>query len=227
MNDHTHPETELRQHYLFNDIEQSLLDELLQRVRVIQLSAGDKLFSQEETAEYFYYVQQGQIKLSRVSQSGQEKVIEVITSGQFFAEAVMFMQRKKYPVDAEALVDSVVYSISNQTYRGILEQSTQYCFRLLGDLSARLHTQLQEIDHLSQQNATYRLVRYLINQLPPDCDNRYDLKLPIPKQVLASKLSIKPESFSRLLAILSGKGVITVSRDHIVINDVERLCHYE
>lgn len=227
MNEQDTLESELRQHYLFSNIEEDLLQELLQRVRVIELKSGDNLFHQDEPAELFYYVQSGQIKLSRISLAGQEKVIEVITQGQFFAEAVMFMQRASFPVDARALIASIVYSIPNQVYRNILEKNTKYCFRLLGDLSMRLHNQLQEIDHLAQQNATYRLVRYLINQLPADCGNRYELKLTIPKQVLASKLSIKPESFSRLLAILTSQGVISVSKSHIIINDVEKLRNYE
>ena len=154
-------------------------------------------------------------------------VAAMLTYGQVFAEAVMFMETRKFPVAAEALTDSVLYSIPSLAYQGILKQNSEYCFHLLGDLSMRLHTQLQELDHLALQNASYRLQRYLIEQLPADCGNRVELKLNIPKQVLASKLSIKPESFSRLLAVLSNQGMITVTRNHIVINDVDQLRKYE
>lgn len=227
MNEHTIPSAGLRQHYLFSSIEDRLFEQMMQRLKQIRLKAGEILFQQEEPAVHFYFLQSGQIKLTRISPAGQEKVIEVITGGQVFAEAVMFMERADFPVNAQAITDCEVYSIPNNIYRSILEQNSEYCFRLLADLSMRLHNQLQELDHLAQQNASYRLVRYLINQLPADCDNRVELELPIPKQVLASRLSIKPESFSRLLSVLSAQGVISVSKSHIVINNVDRLRHYE
>jgi CRP-like cAMP-binding protein len=227
VNEQTIPLAELRQHYLFNSIEDNLFEEMLQRVRHVHLKAGDTLFQQEEPARHFYYLRSGQIKLSRISIAGQEKVIEITTGGQVFAEAVMFMERANFPVNAQAIIDSEIYSIPNLAYRNILKQNSEYCFRLLADLSMRLHGQLQELDHLAQQNASYRLVRYLINQLPDNCGNRVELELTIPKQVLASKLSIKPESFSRLLAVLSNQGIISVLKTHIVINDVQRLRNYE
>lgn len=217
----------LKQHYLFNGIDETLLTALAQRVRQHTLATGDILFHHGDPAERFYLIGMGQIKLSRISPAGQEKVIEIMYAGNTFAEAVMFMQNRVYPVTAQALADSVVYAIPSQAYRDILAQSTEYCFRLLGDLSMRLHHHLQELDHLAQQNAMHRLIRYLLNQLPASAGNSHALTLTIPKQVLASKLSIKPESFSRLLATLTQEGVITVDKQTIEIHDVQRLIDYQ
>lgn len=217
----------LKQHYLFNCIDDAALNGLAQAVRRVSLTAGEILFHQGAESERFYLIGSGQIKLSRISPAGQEKVIEVMYPGSTFAEAVMFMHKPAYPVTAQALVDSVLYAIPNQAYRNILTRSTDYCFRLLADLSMRLHHHVQEIDHLSQQNAMHRLIRYLLYQVPAGAGPSVSLTLNIPKQILASKLSIKPESFSRLLAILSQEGIISVDKQDIVIHDVERLKNYE
>ncbi|HEX7025919.1 MAG TPA: Crp/Fnr family transcriptional regulator [Gammaproteobacteria bacterium] len=219
--------SKLKQHYLFNSIDEALLTGLSQRVRQHSLPAGDILFHHGDPAERFYLIGAGQIKLSRISPAGQEKVIEIMYPGSTFAEAVMFMQNHAYPVTAQALVDSVLYAIPNQAYLDILAQNTEYCFRLLADLSMRLHHHLQELDHLAQQNAMHRLIRYLLNQLPPDAGNSHTLTLTIPKQVLASKLSIKPESFSRLLSALTQEGLISVDKQTIVIHNVQRLKNHE
>lgn len=217
----------LKQHYLFGSIDDALLAGLVQGVRKLQLAAGEVLFHHGSPAERFYLIGAGQIKLSRISPAGQEKVIEVMYPGSTFAEAVMFMQNPVYPVTAQALAESVLYSIPNQAYRNILAQSTEYCFRLLADLSMRLHHHVQEIDYLAQQNAMHRLIRYLLYQIPAGTRSSVTLNLDIPKQTLASKLSIKPESFSRLLAALSQDGIISVDRQTIVIHDVERLKNCE
>ncbi|HEY3486799.1 MAG TPA: Crp/Fnr family transcriptional regulator [Gammaproteobacteria bacterium] len=217
----------LKQHYLFNSIDDALLADLVQGVRKVTLAAGEILFHYGNPAERFYLIGVGQIKLARISPAGQEKVIEIMYPGHTFAEAVMFMQNPVYPVTAQALVDSVLYAIPNQSYRNILAHSTEYCFRLLADLSMRLHRHVQELDNLAQQNAMHRLIRYLVNQLPPDTGSSFSLTLSIPKQVLASKLSIKPESFSRLLAVLSQAGIISVDKQTLVIHNVQQLKDYE
>lgn len=217
----------LKQHYLFNGLDEGLLAGLAQRVRKHALSTGEILFHHGDPAERFYLVVAGQIKLSRISPAGQEKVIEIMYPGNTFAEAVMFMKNHAYPVTAQALLDSVVYAIPNQAYLDILAQSTEYCFRLLGDLSMRLHHHLQELDYLAQQNAMHRLIRYLLNQLPPDAGNTFTLTLTIPKQVLASRLSIKPESFSRLLMSLSQAGIISVDKQTITIHNLQQLKDHE
>ena len=68
----------LRSNYLFNNIENSLFEGLIKRIRVIELKTGSILFHQGDPAEQFFYIETGQIKLSRISTAGQEKVIEVI-----------------------------------------------------------------------------------------------------------------------------------------------------
>ncbi len=217
----------LKQHYLFNNMDEAVLKTLAQGVRKVALTVGEILFHHGSPAERFYLIESGQIKLSRISPAGQEKVIEIMYPGNTFAEAVMFMQNPAYPVTAQALVDSVLYAIPNQIYRNILAQSTEHCFRLLADLSMRLHRHVQELDYLAQQNAMHRLIRYLINQLPANHGQSCVLTLTVPKQILASKLSIKPESFSRLLAVLSQAGIISVDKQTLTIHNVERLKNHE
>lgn len=219
--------TPLKQHYLFNRIEEPEFTGLVRRIRTVTLDTGEALFHQDEPARRFYLVREGQIKLSRVSAAGQEKVIEIMMPGHTFAEAVMFMRRENYPVTAQALMPSTVYAIPNEAYRDILRQSTEACFRLLADLSIKLHSRVQELDQLAQQNATYRLIRHLTNRLPADCGPQAEVELDVPKHVLASKLSIKPESFSRLLNSLSQQGIITVENKRILVHDVHRLKHFE
>ncbi len=217
----------LRRHYLFNSIDEAQLTSLAQGVRKLTLAADEILFHHGTPAERFYLIGAGQIKLSRISPAGQEKVIEIMYPGNTFAEAVMFMQNPVYPVTAQALADSIVYGIPNLAYRNILALSTEYCFRLLADLSMRLHRHVQELDYLAQQNAMHRLIRYLVNQLPPDPGNSFTLTLTIPKHILASKLSIKPESCSRLLGVLSQAGIISVDKQTIHIYDINLLRNYE
>ena len=94
---------------------------------------------------------------------------------------------------------------------------------MMGVLSRRLHWMVHEVDRLTLHNATYRLVNYLVNQAENASPGAIDLQLSAPKNVIASRLSIKPETFSRTLRNLAQKGLIKLDRGQIEIINLEQL----
>jgi CRP-like cAMP-binding protein len=176
-------------------------------------------------AHYFYLVRSGQVKLFRQSSKGDEKIIEIIQPGQTFAEAVMFLINRAYPVYAEALEPSQVLGFDMNTYLELLHESPKSCFGLMASMSQRLHSHVDEIDYLTQQNASFRLVYYLLQQIPDQEADR-SIHLTTPKTVIASRLSIKPETLSRILTRLATQGLIEVHGNDITLSDLDGLKRY-
>ncbi len=214
---------ELRKLYLFTGLNDQQLALVKQNMRYIKLEEGEYLFKHGQPTERFFMLKGGYIKLFRISLGGAEKVFEVISPGQSFAEAMMFMPDSVYPVTAQAISNSVLLSFDNKTFVNILKESSDTCFRLMFHMSKRLRMWLNEIDNLTLQNATYRLVNYLLYQVPDEHKKVYEFSFPVPKHVIASRLSIKPETFSRILRSLNLEGFIAVKGRSIRIHNVERL----
>ena len=82
-------------------------------------------------------------------------------------------------------------------YAGILHQSTDACFAVMAQMSRRLHWQVAELDRLTLHNAASRVVRYLLDQVPSTHLVTSEFQLDTPKHVIASRLSITPETLSR------------------------------
>jgi CRP-like cAMP-binding protein len=214
---------ELSRAYLFADMEETHLLRLIGSMQHVHLPTGNLLFRQGQTAERFFYLRSGLIKLYRLSPEGDEKIIELIHPGQTFAEAVMFMgNHGSYPVNAEALAESEIYAFDQSAFLGLLRESNEACFGLLGSMSRRLHMLINQIENLTLQNATVRLVGYLIEQIPPGEQAR-EVVLDTPKSVVAAHLAIQPETLSRILAKLRKGGLIEVEGNHISVRDVQAL----
>ena len=213
----------LRRTYLFSALDDTQLQVIKDSMQVVKIEEGRSLFEHGQPAERFFLVLEGQIKLYRLSEDGDEKVIDIVRPGETFAEAVTFMSGRCYPVNASALVDSRLLAFSNDAFRDVLRESVDSCFRLMADMSQRLHQRLNEIDSLTLHNATYRLVSYLLQELPDDVLESPEIVLTTPKHVIASRLSIKPETFSRILTKLSRDGLIVVRGNSIVLEDLPRL----
>ncbi len=218
--------SELQHSYLFAGMNDDQLRRVVESSSVLTLDDGEQLFTRNDPAKHFYQVRSGQFKLFRLSKNGVEKVIHVFGAGETFAEAIMFMEHQSYPATAEALVKSEIIAFESKVFTEILRESVDTCFRVMSDMSMRLKMRLDDIDALSLQNATLRLVNYLLQQLPEDANEPSDIRLTLPKSVVASRLSIQPESFSRILHSLIKQGLINVDGPDIHINDLQGLRSY-
>jgi CRP-like cAMP-binding protein len=215
---------ELRRAYLFADMSEPHLQSLVNGMQDIHLDTGKTLFRQGQAAERFYFLREGLVKLFRLSPEGDEKIIEIMRPGETFAEAVMFMgSQGRYPVNAEAINESRLYAFEQKVFLNLLRESSDATFGLLGSMSRRLHMLVNQIESLTLQNATYRLVAYLLEEIPRDVRTSPEVQLTTPKGVIASRLAIQPETLSRILAKLRQGGLIEVHGNHITIRDVQAL----
>jgi CRP/FNR family transcriptional regulator, dissimilatory nitrate respiration regulator len=217
---------ELKRVYLFAGLNVQQLERIKQSMRHLLLAEGENLFEQGQRAERFFLVREGHIKLLRLSLEGSEKVFEVIAPTQTFAEAIMFMPNSIYPVSAQAIEPTSLLAFENKILVEILKESSDTCFRLMFHMSRRIRHWINEVDNLTLQNATYRLISYILYHIPNNHQDSYEFNLPIPKQVIASRLSIKPETFSRILNSLCQEGLLTVTGRTIHIHQVEKLRLY-
>ncbi len=201
----------LKQIYLFSALGDSQLREIAANTKHKTLKAGERLFHQGDPCDYFFFLRRGQIKLFRLSRDGDEKVIYVVLGGQTFAEAVMFMERKEgYPVNAETLESSDLLCFDSKTFVTLLKRSPDTCLRVMGNMSRRLRWQVNEIDRLTLHNATFRLIHYLLDVCQEQPGGKFEARLTTPKNVLASWLSIQPETFSRILSRLTERKLLEV-----------------
>jgi CRP-like cAMP-binding protein len=195
---------ELRRHALFGGLNEEQLAQLLETARVVRLEEGQHLFQCQQEARNFFMVRSGTIRLYISAPGGSEKVLHLIYAGETFAEAITFMEGQVYPVNASALDACEVLAFSNTTYRWLKRQIT-------------------DIDALTLQNATLRFTNYLLRQVPAGTEHEATIKLGAPKHVIASRLSIQPESLSRILRNLQREGHITVEDNLIHIKDISTL----
>jgi CRP-like cAMP-binding protein len=209
-------EAHLRQAPLLAALTDAQLERVEQRATSLRLDEGQWLFSQDDPATRFYFVRRGKVRLFRLSADGDEKIIELVGPGQTFAEALMFMGTGRYPVCAAALDSTELMAIDVEDFAAMLRESPETCFALLGALSQRLHRLIAEIDNLTLHSATGRVARWLLAQLP---DGGGELALSVRKAVIASRLSIKPETWSRITRRLAERRIIAVDGQRISVLD--------
>ncbi len=207
---------DLRRGPLLRPLDREQLERIARHALRLLLRDDEALFQQGDKAERFYLVLKGQIKLYRLSPDGNEKVIEIVTPGNTFAEALMFLNRPHYPVGATAIGQAELISIDAADFVSMLRESVETCFLIMGDMSRRLRGLIGEIDNLSLHSAGCRVADYLLRRAEQEGDV-FDLG--VPKLVIASRLTVKPETFSRIIRELIDRSLIRVQARRIEVLD--------
>lgn len=219
----------LREHHLFQPLNEPQLARLLEGSQLLNLEKDDYVFHQSEPCTHFGFVISGSIKIYRLTPDGQEKVFEVIGDRKTFGEAMMFNEHQQYVATSQAVTPTQLLLIPNASYKKLISENSELSSALLSALSIRLHQRLNEIEILSLKNATHRVIRYILSQALRSCGscNTPSFELPIAKRLIAGQLSIQPETFSRIIHHLSHEGIIRVEGRLICILDRDRLEQYE
>ncbi len=208
---------------LFKALREDEIVRIAKSVTVVEARRGAILFRRGDACLGFHAVLYGQIKLALHGTNGTEKVVEVTGAGQTFGEAVMFLD-KPYVVGAQALVDSKLLFIPRDIVFAEIDADSGFSRRLLASLSARLHRLMHDLEGYALQSGRERVVGYLLSSVPAEkVEGSHNLSLTVRKGVIASRLNISQEHFSRLLQDLARSGLICVVGREIAIPDVRRL----
>ena len=213
---------------LFQEMDGTELARLAEGCSCARLSRGDMLFRVGEPCEAFHVTVTGQIKLFVLSPAGQEKVIELVGPGQSFAEALMFMGRPCI-VNAQALTDSLVLTIGKQAVLDEITRDTRFALRMLAGISRRLHGLVHDVQAYALHSGAQRVIGYLLRDVAGEealSKQAFTVTLPVSKATIASRLSLTPEYFSRVLHEFEAAGLVRIDKRDVHILDAQRLSTY-
>jgi CRP-like cAMP-binding protein len=213
---------------LFNGLAAEEISRIARATREIHTSKGDILFHKNDPCNGFHLLVYGQVKLAFTSPQGSEKVVEILTQGQSFGEAVMFMD-KPYIVFAQALTDSLLLHISKNAVFDELQRDHNLCRKMLAGMAMRLHQLMNDVESYSLHSGKQRIIGYLLRELS-DADlsgTNIAVTLPTNKGVIASRLNLTQEHFSRILHELTELALIVVEGRKIHIPCVANLRKHE
>jgi len=205
---------------IFRGLTPEELTRIAEGTTEVRAERGKLLFQRGDPCVGFHIVAFGQVKLAVGTASGAEKVVEIIGPGMSFGEALMFTERP-YVVSATALADSLLLHVDRDTLFAELECDPRLARRMLAGLSMRLHVLVKDVEALTLHSAMQRVIGYLATLEDEGGGPR--ITLPAQKALVASRLNLTPEYFSRILHELADEGLLRIDGRDIEIVDPGRL----
>lgn len=205
---------------LFADLDGRDLALLLEGAQGVAYAETGLLFSEGDAADRFFVILEGRVSLFALTETGDQSIIEVFDPVCTFAEAAIFSSGV-FPLNCEVAAGTRLVHIPAGPFLKRLSENRVLGMKLLAGLAQWQRRLIHEIADLTGKSPAERLASFLL-ALAGGAAGRAEIRLPLSKAALASRIGITPESLSRALARLKAAGVETSGRD-VVLTDTEAL----
>jgi len=210
---------------LFSGMSELEKDALIKGGRLRQCPQGKILFAHGEPVMHFYLIVSGTIQLFRTTADGGEKTIELLKSGQTMCEGEILDACRSHRTNAMPVQDSVVMEFPVAWLKEAARKHSAFAINLLSLISNQAHMAEVEAEHQATMSAA-QLVACFLQRLCVLYDHDpKGFELPYSKTLIASRLGMELETFSRTVAKLKDHG-ITVKGTHVSITDLARIEEY-
>lgn len=141
----------------------------------------------------------------------------------------MFLS-KPHTLNAQTLSDSLIMTVSKRSVFDEIERDPRVSMQMLSGISHWLHRLLLDVEGYTLHSGMQRLIGYLLRDVDLNSGAEHGVvtvSFPVSKAIIASRLSLTPEYFSRVLHQLESESLIEIDRREVRILDVRRLASYD
>ena len=200
--------------YLFSGMTQQEKGELLKEGHISHYSRGEYLFQHGDAIQNFHIVCSGTVQLFRQTPDGRQFTTGVIAAGRSIGEAEIFTTIREHQLSAVAVDDVVTMKLHMAWIKESAKKYSAMALNLLAELSKQSQMASVSAEHQATMTAAQRITCFFQQVcVLHDADPR-GFELPYSKTLIASRLGIEPETFSRALTKIRDYG-ITVNGTHV------------
>ncbi|HEX7650725.1 MAG TPA: Crp/Fnr family transcriptional regulator [Noviherbaspirillum sp.] len=205
---------------LYKMLDDRQLDEITGGTQPIRAMANTCVVSQGDAPKGVYILVYGQVKVGFDRKDGSEKTLAILGQNKCFGLSEMLLDRTHLAF-VKTTADSMLLHTTREKVLSVAKENFGFAQELMFCVGRQFYTLVRDVESYSLQTAKQRLCGYLLRQSQyqgNDC-----IELVASKTLVASRLSLTPETLSRLLHDLSSDGLVSVAGRKIKILDFEKL----
>jgi len=181
---------------------------------------GDTICREGEKSDTLFIINEGKVKLSKLTKEGKEQIVHIFNSGDFFGELNLFSSNEKHNFDVYAISDVKICTLSKVDMNAIIMSNPEISLKLLEVITKRL-TQTENLaQNLATNDAEIRIASMLLEFMEDygiNTDEGLQINLPINREEMANYTGVTRETISRKLSNFEELGIISLKGNKVLI----------
>lgn len=205
---------------MFRMLDEAQLETVAAATHAMRLPGNTQVVGQGDAPKGMHLVVYGQVRLGFERPDGDEKTLAILGQNKCFG-LIETMLGSEYLATAKTSGDTMLLHTARETLTEMAWSNPAFAQELMLCVSRQSYTLVRDIENYSLRNARQRLADYLMRHAQQR--DGASVELAVGKNIVASRLSLTPETFSRLLHEMSRDGIVSVIGRRIRILDNDRL----
>ncbi len=189
---------------------------------------GKTIFNQGEVATGIYFLCKGMVKLTRVTEQGEEAILDLLSPCSIIGGGDAHNDKKpRFSSSVTVTELSEVAYLKKADVPLLLQDHPKIGMGLSGHMSQRLRGAYKLVADmkLPVEDRVLALIARIVVLLTGKCENIV-IEIPLSHRELAQFAQITPETLSRTLRTLQDKGIIGVEKKGLRVLQAEELRKY-
>lgn len=191
---------------------------------------GEALCHEGEKSEALFIINEGKVKLSKITKDGKEQILHILSSGDFFGELSLFSEDNTYNFSAFAISKVKICTLTKKEMDEIIMKNPTISLKILNEVTKKLAQTENLAQTLATNDAEIRIAHMLLEfseNYGVRKQNIIEIKLPINREEMANYTGLTRETISRKLSRLEDLGVIELKGNKVIlVKDEEALKDY-
>jgi len=180
-------------------------------------TAGEYIYWEGDTPDWFYVVAEGRVKIIKHSSTGKEFIIAFFGPGEMFGEVAVF-EDKPYPASAQVAAETKALGIKREDFISFLTTHPQLALNIINILAGRLRDAQGRLGDIAGERVEQRLARILLM-----LSSKLGPTLPFTRQEIAEMAGTTTETAIRFMTRLKEGRIILSARGKTTIVDKTKL----
>jgi len=156
--------------------------------------------------DYMYVIQEGRVKVTKLSEDGREKILEMMSEGSFFGEMALLDQAPR-SATVKTLTAAKLLALSRHDFLSLLRRSPDLSMTVIQELTRRLRDtdeQASSLSFLRVKDRTKGLLRRMAAESEEESARRATPTLT--HQQIADMIGTSRETVTRVVKELKAEG---------------------
>jgi len=208
---------------MFQMLDERQIERVMAGTKTLRLDHNRRVIDKGDPADGVFWVVYGQVRIGLYNRQGGHKTVEILGDGQCFGLGEMLHQQPHLTF-VDTIKDTLLLHVDRSAMLAAAQENYALAFFLMNCVGRQFYGLMRDIGGLAQ-SARQRLATYLLRQteVQSALQDVATIELIASKTLIASRLNLTPETFSRVLHELAGDGVIAVAGRRITVLDRRRL----
>jgi CRP/FNR family cyclic AMP-dependent transcriptional regulator len=210
---------------LFEGLDSRVIQDLEASARTRHADKHRFVYLPGDPSTAVFFLVSGRVKLSRLSTSGKELILEIVEPGSYFGETGVLNERPRETV-AEALEASTLLVVPSGPFRAVLRRRPELLMKLAQFMGWRQKHLEKRLMDVLYKNAPQRLAELLL-----ELSEHYGvreargilLRIKLSQSALGNLLGVSREIVNHTFSGLRRRGVIEIADGRVIIQNPDAL----